>query len=144
MIHNPALARLKPRRGIIAILVALSLILLVGIVAIAVDGGMLLDSRRQVQAAADGAALAAAADLYYNFPAYNGLDHAHRARDSAISTATANGFKDGDGDDTVVVNIPPTSGPFTGLAGYAEVIITYNQPRYFSGVFGSGPIPVKA
>jgi hypothetical protein len=142
--YNPASASHKPRRGIVAVLVALCLTLLVGIVAIAVDGGLLFDSRRQVQAAADAAALAAAADLYYNYPTYSGSDHAHSARDSAISTATANGFTNGDGDDTVVVNIPPSTGPFQGEAGYVEVIITYNQPRYFSGIFGSGSIPVKA
>jgi hypothetical protein len=42
------------------------------------------------------------------------------------------------------VNIPPTSGTFSGKAGYAEVVIQTNQARTFSGVFGSGAVPVKA
>jgi hypothetical protein len=144
MLHYRSLARFQPRRGAVAILVAVCLTVLVGIVAIAVDGGMLLDNRRQVQAAADAAALAAAADLYYNYPVNSGLDPSSTASNSAISTATANGFVNGDGDDTVVVNIPPKSGAFTGQAGYVEVIITYNQPRYFSNIFGAGAMPVKA
>jgi len=44
----------------------------------------------------------------------------------------------------VTVNIPPLSGPYTGLNGHAEVIIQYNQPRGFSNIFGDGPLPVKA
>jgi hypothetical protein len=42
------------------------------------------------------------------------------------------------------VNIPPTSGSFAGKAGYAEVIIQFNQKRGFSSIFGSGDLPVKA
>src|SRR5207245_4287592 len=41
-------------------------------------------------------------------------------------------------------NIPPKSGPFTGLLTYVEVIITYYQPRYFSTVYGSQKIPITA
>ncbi len=48
------------------------------------------------------------------------------------------------GKSIVTVNIPPASGPFTGKAGYAEVIITYYQQRGFSTIFGSNNLPVKA
>jgi hypothetical protein len=125
-------------------MVALCLTMLVAVVAIAVDGGMLQENRRRVQAAADAAALAAADDLYLNYPVNSGLDTGGTAASAAQSTATANGFTNGDGDDTVTVNIPPLSGKFVGQAGYAEVIITFNQSRYFSGVIGSGPLPVSA
>jgi Flp pilus assembly protein TadG len=47
----------KRRRGSIVILVAICLIALLGIVALALDGGVLLDQRRHVQAAADALAL---------------------------------------------------------------------------------------
>jgi hypothetical protein len=39
-------------------------------------------------------------------------------------------------------HVPPTSGPFTGQAGNAEVIVRYNVPRGFSSIFGSGTLPV--
>ena len=43
----------KNRRGIVAVLVALSLVAILGVTAIALDGGMLLQERRDVQATAD-------------------------------------------------------------------------------------------
>ena len=43
------------------------------------DGGMLMDKRRQVQCAADAAALAAADDLYYNWWANKGADPTNTA-----------------------------------------------------------------
>src|SRR5262249_54794779 len=45
---------------------------------------------------------------------------------------------------TVTVNIPPVSGDHLGMAGYAEVIITFYQQRYFSSIFGSGNLAVTA
>ena len=58
----------RPRReGTVTVLVAVSLIGILSITALSLDGGMLLDKRRQAQTASDSAALAAAADLYYNW-----------------------------------------------------------------------------
>jgi hypothetical protein len=42
------------------------------------------------------------------------------------------------------VNIPPQSGNFAGKPGYAEVIVQFNQKRYFSSIFGAGALPVTA
>jgi hypothetical protein len=137
------------RRGIVAVLVAVLLTGVLGVVAIAVDGGMLQDNRRRVQAAADAAALAAAAQMYAEYRAivlsnYMTPDPSGAAAAAAQGSATANGYANDGINNTVVVNIPPTSGPFTGKIGYTEVIITYNQPRYFSGIWGSTKIPVRA
>ena len=134
----------KCRRGAIAPLVALCLIALVGILGIALDGGLLLDQRRSCQAAADAAALAAADDLYSNWQGNKGQDTLGSAAKAALANAAANGYNNDGVTSIVTVNIPPTSGSFAGLAGYAEVIIQYNQPRGFSGIFASGAIPVRA
>jgi hypothetical protein len=91
-----------------------------------------------VQSAADAAALAAAEDLFLNWNTNAGLDPSGTAQAAAQASAAANGFPN------PTVNIPPLSGPFTGLPGYAEVIITYSQQRYFSRVFGSAPITIQA
>jgi hypothetical protein len=131
----------------VAPLVALSLIALVGVVAIVLDGGLLLMDRRQCQRAADGAALAAAAQLYTDYPAQYpnpGLDPKGTAKASALAYAAANGYSNDGTSSVVTVNIPPTSGDHAGQAGYAEVIVQYNQPRGFSGLFGSAPVPVRA
>jgi hypothetical protein len=126
----------------VAVLVALSLIMLVGFVAVAVDGGLLLHREREVQSVADAAALAAADDLFLNYRLNKGVDVSGSAGRAALQVAADNGFDSSNG--TVTVNIPPLSGLFVGQPGYAEVIITYNQPAGFSAIFGTSSTPVAA
>ncbi len=138
------------RRGIVAVLVALSLVVLVGFVAIVIDGGLAQDRRRHAQAAADAAALAAAAELFLQDPTSFGLDTKQDAYRSARAIAAANGYLDDASGLTapntsrVTVRVPPVSGPFAGQRNHAEVIIEYYQPRYFSTVFGSGELKITA
>ncbi len=132
------------KRGIIAVLVAVSLIAILGIAALAIDAGKVLDDSRQLQAAADAAALAAADDLFANYYANGGTDPSGTASASALSTASANGFNNNGTTNTVTVNIPPASGIASGKNGYAEVIIQLNQTRAFSRIFGTGTVSVTA
>ncbi|HZV05302.1 MAG TPA: pilus assembly protein TadG-related protein [Gemmataceae bacterium] len=131
-------------------LTLLSLSLLVSMVALVVDGGTLIEDRRHVQAAADTAALAAAADLFTNYNTNHGTDPSGTAKASALSTAAANGFNHDGVQSTVTVSVSPSayqSGPNAGKklpAGYVEVNLQYNADRLFSGMFGSGTIPVRA
>ena len=130
------------RRGNVAVVVAVSLVMLLSFVALAIDGGLCLDKRRQVQSASDAAAMAAAGDLYYNYPVELGADPNFTAKNAALATARANGFDHGV-NCNVTVNIPPKSGPFTNVRGYAEVYIDVEQPRFFSRIFGSdATVPV--
>jgi Flp pilus assembly protein TadG len=122
----------------VTLLAAFCLTVLVSFVAIAIDGGLLMDVRQKAQSAADAAALAAAEDLYLNTVANKGLDPAGTAAAAANASATSNGFPN------PTVNIPPLSGPFAGQAGYAEVIVSLSQRRYFSTIFGNADIPVRA
>ena len=55
--------RLSPRRGVVVVLIAVCLVVILAFVAIAVDGGGLLELRRAAQATADAAALAAAEEV---------------------------------------------------------------------------------
>jgi Flp pilus assembly protein TadG len=137
-------SRFAPRRAKVAALVALCLVPVMGFVAIAVDGGNLMSDRRQAQRAADCAALAAATDFYKNWPTQAGSDPSGTAKQSALTTAKANGYNNDGTNSTVTVNIPPTSGTFAGKTGYAEVLITYNQARYFSRIWSSATLKVKA
>jgi hypothetical protein len=134
----------EKRRGNIAVLVAISLVPIVGVVAIALDGGLLLDNHWRVQSTADAAALAAAVDLFNKYGTNSGKDTGGTAQTSALTTAAANGFNNDGVTNVVTVNIPPLSGNFKGKAGYTEVIVQYNQKRGFSGIFGKGDLPVKA
>lgn len=79
--------RLQPRHGGVTPLAVLSLSLLVGVVAVAVDGGSLMEARRHVQAAADAAALAAATDLFANYSSNQGSDPDDTAKAGACPVA---------------------------------------------------------
>jgi Flp pilus assembly protein TadG len=136
-------ARAPRRRGVVAPMVAVLLTVMIGVTALAIDGGILLIDRREAWAAADAAALAAAIDLFQNYDKNQGADPNGTAATSAKDTAKDNGFADGVNGVTVTVNIPPKSGTFVDQAGYAEVIITEQQGRFFSGIWGTGKIPVS-
>src|SRR5262245_1233727 len=132
------------RRGISLILVVVSLVSIFGVLALSLEGGMLLTERRNAQATADPSAFAAASDLYYNWFTYAGVDVPGTARAAAFRTAGYNGYLN-DGTETVVtVNIPPLSGDYIGKPGYAEVIVEYYQTRAFSSIFGTDRVPVRA
>ena len=132
------------RKANVVILVAMSLIAVIGMLALSLDGGAITSERRHAQATADAAALAAASQLYYDFWTYSGYDTQGTAAASAVTTAGQNGYSNDGTTSIVTVNIPPQSGYYSGQAGYVEVIVQYNQPRGFSSLFGSAPIPVIA
>jgi Putative Flp pilus-assembly TadE/G-like len=140
----------RRRRGSVSGFVAISLTLLVAIVAIALDGGILLSERRHAQAVADAAALAAASDLYLG-------NSATTAQQSALTTAAANGYTNDGVSSVITPNLtddggnpvhgiwsPPISGDHVGDPNYVEVVVQWNQARGFSSIFGSGAIPVRA
>jgi hypothetical protein len=128
----------------VAAQVAVTMTALMAVVALLVDGGMVLADRRHVQATADAAALAAASDLYANWNSNHGSDPSGTASASATNVASSNGYTNDGRTSTVTVNIPPQAGSFAGVAGHAEVIVTWNQTRGLSQIFGSGTIPVSA
>ncbi len=150
MLHPRTSRRLRQRRGVVAVLVAASLVVVLGIAAIALDGGLLINERRRVQSTADAAALAAAADLFENYPANGGRDPGGTARASALATAAANGYTNDGRDAIVTVSISPQryqDGPRAGQPlppGFVEVVVQYNQKRGFSNIFGSGDLAVRA
>src|SRR6516165_12797347 len=118
------------RRGTIVVLLAVCLMVILAFVAISVDGGLLLDQRRQVQSAADASAMAGACMLYSQFPTNKGLDSGNSAVVAALNQAAANGYytngnsgngNNGNGNNansTITVNIPPQSGLYAGKASY--------------------------
>ena len=79
----------RSRSGAIVVLVAVCLMVILAFVAIAIDGGGLLELRRKAQATADAASLAAAEDLFRNYPQNKGLD--------ASGTAASGDHHSGDG-----------------------------------------------
>lgn len=107
---------------------ALSLVTIVLIAALAFDTGMMLLEKRDQQNAADAAALAGARYLV--------AGALEDPRVAARSIATANGFTQGLEQETVTVNVPPTSGQFRAVPGFIEVIIGSTRPSIFGGIMG--------
>ena len=135
----------RRRRGAVAVLVAICLVPLIGVLAIACDGGMMLAARRRAQTVADAAAYSAACQLFTNNSSDpTGLDISGKARAVAVANTKANGFNNDGTTNKVAINFPPQSGSYKNLPGYVEVIITTIQPRYFGAVLGSGSTNVGA
>jgi Flp pilus assembly protein TadG len=138
------LQRKHRRWGNVVVMVAICLVVIMGVLAISLDGGNQLDQRRQAQATADAAALAGASDLYANYWANSGTDPAGSAAASALTTARANGYANDGTTTTVTVHIPPITGDHVGKSGYVEVVVQKGVQRSFSTVFGPGALPVSA
>jgi hypothetical protein len=134
-------------------LVAVCLVAVVSVAALALDGGMHYDRRRQVQATADAAALAAAVELFNAAGRSGGTLQLPSVASTSTRTAASrgkavaaeNGFPDNAVTSRVWVNIPPSSGEFAGRTdGYVEAVVEYYQHRTFSAVFGTGNLTVRA
>ncbi len=121
-------------RGQVMIMVAIAMVVLVGFVALAVDVGYAEAEHRQVQAAVDSAALAAAQEA---------MDNATGGQ--IVSAAKAYGAENASvPTDNVTVDWPPTSGPHANDKNFIQVSITKDVQRFFTGVVYRGPWKVSA
>jgi len=128
---------LRSAEGNIAIISGLLLPALVGFCGLAVETGYWYYRHRDIQAAADIAAFGGAIVLR------RGGD-ADEVEDAATADAVTNGWRQAIG--TIDVNTPPTSGAHQDNFS-VEVLLTENQPRYFTRIFNSSdtiPISVRA
>ncbi len=145
MIRRATAAKLR-RRGAVAVVVTICLIPLIGAMAFAIDGGLMLAARRRAQTVADAAAYAAACQLYSNLGTDpTGFDVSGKARAAASSNASANGFNNDGTTNTVTINIATqVSNPSLAKPGYVEVVVIDNQARIFGAIFGSGTYAIGA
>ena len=109
--------------GQIAMMTVIILPILVGFAGLAIDIGFWYKMSRDLQTAADTAAIAAVTELASGGSASDVVDAAEDA-------AEANGFDSG-----VEVRNPPTTGSSIGFAGAVEVIITQAPPLFFAKMF---------
>ena len=114
----------KPERkrrdesGQALILFALGLAVLLGMAALTIDVGLAYVARRDMQNAADAAALAGADVLLEG-------QSSGVAKNAARDLALQNGYDNAAADVTVTINIPPKSGPHSGDSDFIEVIIAH-------------------
>ncbi len=125
------------RRGYIAVLAALLMIPLIGMLALSIDGGLLMAERRKVQATADACAQGAAVVVSKALCAGTTPDYTE-AKNVALAIAAKNGYAN-DGVNSVV-----SYSSVQGTGGSASVTVTSNLPKFFSAIWGGGTIPVAA
>ncbi len=125
--------RLLDRRGQTLIMLAVSFAMLLALLGLVFDGGRLYFERRQMQAAADAATLAALHEMRRGFD-----DADTQVRPAARRDAEMNGYSTSDS--TVTVNYPAA-----GLgADSVEVIISRTVPTTFMRVVGRQQSTVAA
>jgi Flp pilus assembly protein TadG len=118
---------LTNRRGDIIILFALMLPILVGMVGLGVEVGSWYFAKRNLQSAADAAAVAAL------FEVRSGSSDA-LIEEKAKEEATANGWDETAGD-TLVSSSPPLTGAFEGDTQAVEVTVTKPINLLFASLF---------
>lgn len=117
--------RLKDESGQVMVVTVLSMSLLIGFLALAVDVGTLFRAKRLMQTAADSAAIAAAQEWQYG-----------DGTAAADAAAAQNGVPIGGTNGGVVtVNNGPLHGPHQGVSGYYEAIVSQTQPTFFGKIF---------
>lgn len=132
----------REQRGQAFVLVAIALVAILGMAALAVDVGNLWTTRRQMQSAADAAAMAAVDSIEMTGGTTNITSWAQAA-------AAQNGFTDGSTTtaSTHTVNVavynPPQSGVDVGASNAVQVVISQKQPTYFMRVLGSSAVDVS-
>lgn len=123
-------------RGSVAVLIGVSISALVGMVALGTEITFVIYKHRQMQSAADSAALGSATALSKGYP----VDYALEGK--AIA-ATA-GFVNGVDGVAITVNKPPASGNNTANAGAVEVIVAQPQTLKLVSIFSSAVFNVTA
>ncbi len=131
-----------PKRGQILLVTALGIVATIGIAGLAVDVGELWKTRRQMQTAADAAAIAGANDLAVQ----DTTDVVNDARNAAGTNGFANGGTTAFSDSAISVTVtsPPTSGTYSGNSNAVMVTVAENQPTQFLRLLGYSSIPVSA
>jgi Flp pilus assembly protein TadG len=124
-------------RGQMILIVASAVVALLGFAAIATDVGLMWNTRRQMQTAADSAAIAGEQELV-------APNTTATIADAADQDSASNGFTNGVNGASVVVNNPPLHGAYTGNTNAVEVIVSQSQPTYFLRALGLTTVPVLA
>ena len=128
----------RPRRrqlsGQILLLATISLVVLLGFTALAVDVGLLYSTRRRMQTAADAAAIAGA----------TALRDGQNYTTAADAVTSFNGFTNSQNNVTVTVSEPTLPSPYPSSVTYVEVDISQSVPTYFLRVLGYKSMKVGA
>lgn len=123
---------MKGKGGNVAIIFAMTLPVVVGGAGLGVETSYWYYSSLKLQSTADAAAYAGAIEKI------NGS-----GTPTIVATATQSATTNGLGAGTIVVNVPPASGPNTANNA-VEVILNQNLDRIFTSLFLQGQVPQQA
>ncbi len=126
----------RRRPGTSMVWLAVCLTALVGIVALGLDGGRMMEERRRAQAAADAAALAAAKQGYDQlFANPSRTPSPTNIVQAGTQSLTSSGYVNNGTTTTLSVQVGPSSGQFKGNTSYVEVIVDNAVPATFGRIF---------
>jgi Flp pilus assembly protein TadG len=133
-------SKFPSERGQAIILIMLSIVGLLALTALAVDGGNAYSERRRAQNAADATVLDAALAKVRGQDLYT----------EGLARAASNKYLDSDPtaassipDVNVEIYNPPISGPYSGKSEYIQAIITEKVKTYFGRVIGIDTVTNK-
>jgi Flp pilus assembly protein TadG len=118
--------------GQVMVLVCVSLIALMGMIAVVTDFSFMQHQKNMMQTAADSAAMAGSEELSYGDQVAAGQ-----------ADAASNGYTNGVSNVTVTINNPPSTGPNTANSAYVEAIVSKPEPTYFLRVLGVSTMTVS-
>lgn len=135
----------RDERGAIIVIFALMLPIIVGFVGLGLDVGLWYSTKRNLQGAADTAAVSAA----YELGAGNSLSAIQTA---ALIDAKRNGLNAGvaacngvaTSAGSCTVNVPPTSGTYSGDSSAVEVILNEPQNLLFASVISNFSLSISS
>lgn len=114
---------LREEKGQVLVMTAFCMACLLGCLGLAVDVGVLFNARRQMQTAADAAAMAAATEAFYNGTASTNI------KPKAYAAAKANGVDNAVAGNVVMVTVGPTIQP--GSVSCASCVeVQLSQPSH--------------
>lgn len=115
------------------VIIAMAMVVLLGMLGLAIDGGGLFFLQRDAQNATDAAVLSASyAICTKGDPVAAGL-----------ATFAQNGFNNNGFSNKVTVNYPPLSGTAAGDPHYVEVMLEAHKPAYFIQLVYRQPLQVN-
>lgn len=145
---------LREEDGQVLVLAVVCMAVLLGFVALAIDVGQLLLTKRQLQTAADAAAIAGALEIQQ----CGSISNCPAMQDAAISALGENGLPNptletqcaGNSKKglTLTLNNGPCllgyNDPNFANSSYVEAVVTEQQPMFFASVLGIKPMTVIA
>jgi hypothetical protein len=125
---------------------ALCITVLLGFVGFGIDIGLLFHAKRNLQTAADAAAIAGALN-----PSSYAASGAAAAAANGVTATTQPSTLPANQQTTVTINCPPAKGPFssapncaTSGGGFVEALIQQPSQTFFMGLFGFNNMEVAA